>query len=159
MAETKSKTTLIIEPGKQEVVASRYFDAPIEKVFSAHIDPEAIKFWWGPAYLESTIDEFDPTPGGKWKISQREPSGERYGFHGVYHSVEPSQIVRTFEYEGVPGHVLMETTRFEEQDGKTLLTAISVYQTLEDRDGMVAAGMESGALESMDLLAQLVESK
>ena len=54
-------------------------------------------------------------------------------------------LLQTFEFEGVPGHVLMETTRFEEHNGKTLLTAISVYQSLEDRDGMVAAGMESGA--------------
>lgn len=66
--------------------------------------------------------------------------------------VPPERIVQTVEFEGVPGHVLLETATFEEHDGKTRLTA----QSFEDRDGMVQAGMEDGAVETMDRLAELL---
>jgi uncharacterized protein YndB with AHSA1/START domain len=83
----------------------------------------------------------------------RGPAGSEDAFHGVYHdAVAPERIVYTFEYEGMPGHVLLETITFEEQDGRTLMTDSSVFQSVADRDGMLQSGMESGAAESMDRL-------
>lgn len=90
---------------------------------------------------------------------QHTEDGNEYGFHGVYHSVEtPSRIVHTFEFEGMPGHVLLETLTFEERDGKTQLTGSTVFQTVEDRDGMIAAGMEGGAVESWDRFDALLKT-
>jgi uncharacterized protein YndB with AHSA1/START domain len=95
--------------------------------------------------------------GGRWRFVQLEPDGQEFGFHGVFHAiVAPERIVQTFEFEGVPGHVLLETATFEEHDGKTMLTAQSVFQSVEDRDGMVQSGMEQGAVETMDRLAELL---
>lgn len=95
--------------------------------------------------------------GGRWRFVEREPDGNEYGFHGVYHAIfSPERIVQTFEFEGVPGHVLLETATFEEHDGKTMLTAQSVFQSVEDRDGMVQSGMEEGAVDTMDRLAELL---
>ncbi len=72
----------------------------------------------------------------------------------MYHEVTaPERTVQTFEFEGVPGHVLLDTARFEDFDGKTKLTQQSVFQSVEDRDGMVQSGMEEGSTESMDRLA------
>ena len=96
-------------------------------------------------------------PGGQWRFIQRDPSGNEYGFHGVYHDVSrPERIVMTFEFEGWPGKVLMETMTLEEKDGITHLTDQSVFQSLADRDGMVASGMESGSTEGMQRLAELL---
>jgi uncharacterized protein YndB with AHSA1/START domain len=153
-----TNTNFIVVPGKQEVVITRTFDAPREVVFEACTDPKMIPQWWGPRVLTTAIERLDPTPGGLWRFIQRDPDGNEYAFHGVYHEVaRPERLVFTFEFEGMPGHVMLETVTFEEQGGGTLLTDQSIYQSVGDRDGMVASGMETGSTESMERLAELLE--
>jgi len=153
-----TKTNIIVEPGKQEIVMTRIFDAPRERLFKAYTNPDGIPQWWGPRYLTTTVDKMEVKQGGLWRFVQVDPDGNEHGFHGVYHDiVSPERIVQTFEYEGAPGHVLLETVTFDEQDGKTKLTTQSVFQSVEARDGMVQSGMEEGAVELMDRLAELVE--
>jgi uncharacterized protein YndB with AHSA1/START domain len=136
---------------------TRTFDAPRELVFKTMNDPALIPQWWGPSYLTTTVEEMDVRPGGKWRYVQRAPDGGEHAFHGVYHEIKaPERVVCTFEYEGTPGHVLLETIRLEEADGKTKMIDQSVFQSVEDRDGMVQAGMESGATEMMDRLEGLL---
>ncbi len=148
---------IAVPPGKQEVVITRTFDAPRALVFKAFTDPELIPKWWGPRGHTTTVDEMDVKPGGVWRFVDHDAEGNENAFHGVYHEiVAPERLVNTFEWEGLPGHVLLETVTFEGHDGKTKVTDTSVFQTLEDRDGMVANGMERGARESMDRLAKLL---
>jgi len=152
-----TKTNIIAEPGKQEIVMTRVFDAPRELVFKAYTDPKLIPQWWGPKDHTTTVDKLDVRPGGMWRFVQRGPDGNEYAFKGVYHeSLPPERLVYTFEFELMPGHVLLETVTFEEHDGKTKVTVTSVFQTVEDRDGMVKSGMEEGAVETWDRLAELL---
>jgi uncharacterized protein YndB with AHSA1/START domain len=152
-----SNGNLVIEPGKQEIVMTRTFDAPRELVFKTITDPDLIPQWWGPGYLTTTVDEMDVRPGGRWRYVQRDPAGSEHAFRGVYHDITaPQGFVCTFEYEGVPGHVLLETVTLEEVNGKTRMTEQSVFQSVGDRDGMVESGMESGATEMMDRLEKLL---
>lgn len=152
-------TTVIVEPGTNEVRAVRVFEAPRELVFATMMDPREIPNWWGPARLTTTVDRMEPHAGGSWRYEQRDRDGSVHGFHGVYHDVQASErVVMTFEYEGAPGHVLMTTAHFEDLGGgRTRLTQSSVYQSVTDRDAMVATGMESGLREGMDRIAALVE--
>jgi uncharacterized protein YndB with AHSA1/START domain len=152
-----NKTNIVAEPGKQLVVITRTFDAPRELVFKAYTDPKLIPQWWGPRYLTTTIDKLEARPGGIWRFVQRAPDGGQHAFHGVIHDiVQPERIVETFEYEGVPGHVALDTATFEERDGKTTVTSTSVFQSVEDRDGMVQSGMESGVVEGNERLDELL---
>jgi len=152
-----SKTELTVEPGTQEISMTRTFDAPRELVFETTMDPELIPRWWGPRYLETTVDEMDVRPGGRWRFLQRDPEGHVHAFHGVYHDITaPERMVCTFEYEGVPGHVLLQTATYEDVGGKTKLTLQSVFQAAADRDGMVKSGMETGARDMMDRMAELL---
>lgn len=152
-----TKPDYTIEPGKQEIVMTRTFDAPRDLVFKTMTDPNLIPRWWGPRYLSTKVDEMDVRPGGRWRYLQRDPQGNEHAFHGVYHDIAaPERLVFTFEYEGVPGHVLLDTVTLEEVDGKTRLTDQSVFQSVADRDGMVQSGMESGATETMDRLEELL---
>lgn len=152
-----AKINLIAEPGKQEIIITSTLDAPRDLVFKAYTDPNAIPQWWGPRGLTTVVDQMDVRPGGIWRFVHRDAEGNEYGFHGVYHDVvSPERIVSTFEFEGMPGHVLLATMTFEEQDGKTKLTDASVFQSVEDRDGMLQSGMEGGASESMDRLEELL---
>lgn len=153
---SKSKTTFTAEPGKPFVVMTREFDAPLQLVHKVMSDPESIPEWWGPAGMITIIDKFDAHNGGEWRILHRDNDGGEFAFRGVFHTVSPEYTARTFEWEGLPGHISLESATLEERNGKTLLTTRSVFQTQEDRDGMVGYGMESGATESMDRLAQLV---
>lgn len=153
------KINLIAEPEKQEIVITRDVDAPRDLAFKTLTDPSLIPQWWGPKSLTTTVDKMDVRPGGIWRYVQRGPDGNEYAFHGVYHEiVPPDRLVYTFEFEGMPGHVLLETVTFEEHDGKTTLTDKSVFQTVEDRDGMLKSGMEEGAAETMDRFAELLQA-
>ena len=156
---TMSKTEYVIEPGKQEVVITRMFDAPRELVFRAFTDPQLMKEWWGPRELSTTIDKFEARPGGEWRFVQRDAGGNEYGFHGVHHDVvAPERIVTTFEFEGVPGHVLLQSATFESVGDQTKLVQQAVYQSVADRDGMVASGMTRGSDDSMERLSELLET-
>jgi uncharacterized protein YndB with AHSA1/START domain len=151
------KTNLIAEPGKQEIVITRVFDAPRDILFKIMTDPKLIPQWWGPGYLTTTVDKMDVKFGGVWRYVQRNQDGNEFSFKGVYHEcVSPERLVYTFEFEGLPGHIFLETVTLEEQNGKTKLTDTSVFQTVDDRDGMLKSGMESGATESMDRLEEIL---
>jgi uncharacterized protein YndB with AHSA1/START domain len=144
---------VVANPGTQEIIITRSFDAPRELVFNAFTDPDAIRRWWGQRDSETIVDGLEARTGGRWRFVERDKDGNEYGFHGVFHEVtSPERIVWTFEFEGMPGHVLLETVTFEEQDGKTHMVDSSVFQSVTDRDGMLQSGMESGAAESFDRL-------
>jgi len=148
---------LIAEPGKQEIITTHRFEAPRELVFRAHTDPTLIPSWWGPKSMTTWIDQMDIRPGGAWRFIQQDPDGRQYAFHGIYHEIVPARrLVYTFEFEGMPGHVLLEALTFEQQDGCTLLTGHSVFQSVEDRDGMLYSSLQIGTSESMDYLAELL---
>lgn len=152
-----TKCEFLVPPGKQEIIITREFDAPPALVFKAFTDPDLIPKWWGPASMTTTVDYMDAISGGSWRFVQHDAAGNEYAFHGVYHDVlAPERLVYTFEWEGLPGHALLETVIFEGAGGKTKITDTSVFQTVEDRDGMVANGMEGGATEGMDRMAELL---
>ncbi len=152
-----SKLTVVVEPGKQEVHMTREFDAPRELVFKAYTDPALVARWWGLRQNTTRIDEMEARPGGRWRYVETDPEGNEFAFRGVYHDVvAPERIVQTFEFEGMPGHVLLETATFEDVGGKTKMVAQSVFQSVEDRDGMVASGMEYGAEEGYQRLDELL---
>jgi uncharacterized protein YndB with AHSA1/START domain len=154
----RSSELTITTPSDQEIVMTREFDAPRDLVFEAHTSCEHMSRWWGPRKYEFASCEIDFRPGGKWRIMHRGPEGEEYGFRGEYREiVPPERIVWTFEFEGFPGSVSVETLTLEEHDGKTTLTATSVYNTVEERDGMLQSGMEEGAKETMERLDEYLE--
>lgn len=147
----------VIEPGKQEVFSTCEFAAPRELVYRLYTDPALIPEWWGPAYLTTEVEVMDVYPGGRWRFIQRAPDGGVHPFNGVYHLVEaPRRLIYTFEYEGTPGQVILDTVTFEEKENKTLLNIHSVYPSVAERDGMVHESMESGAAEAMERLEKLI---
>ncbi len=156
----KQLTNIIAEPGKQEIVITREFNAPRELVFKAFTDPKLYKQWLGPRRLKMTLEKFEPRSGGSWRYIHEDKEGNKYAFHGVFHEVSPSLMIDTFEFEGLPekGHVSLETARLEEiSGGKTRLTIQSVFQSVADRDGMLQSGMEEGVNDSYERLDELLE--
>lgn len=155
---TTTPLTLDIPAGLPFIHGERWFDAPVELVWRAYTEPDLVARWQGPDRLVTTIGEWDLRPGGAWSHSQRDPAtGDEYGFRGVVHDVVPRETVtQTFEFLGMPGHVSLETLWLEEVDGRTRMRLRSVFQSVEDRDGMVASGMEGGMTEGYERLDELL---
>ncbi len=153
-----NKAALTAEPGSHEIIMERIFNAPRELVFKVMTDPKHIPQWWGPRIYTTIVDTMEVKAGGIWRYIQKGKDGSEFAFHGVYHSiVAPERIIDTFEFEGMPGHVLMETMTLEAQaDGKTKVTVSSVFQSVADRDGMLASGMADGSNESYDRLDEIL---
>src|SRR4029077_20097588 len=157
-ASTMSNTEYVVEPGKHDMVMTHTFDAPRELVFKAYTDPKHFAQWWGPREYTNRMDKFDVRRGGECRVVEVDSSGHEHAFRGVHHDVvAPERIVATFEYEGVPGHVLMQTATFEAVGDKTRIVQQAVFQSVEDRDAMIASGMKRGSDDSMDRLTELLE--
>ena len=151
-------TQITAEPGKHGVQTTREFGAPRELLFRAFTEPDLLVQWLGPRKYMMEIDRYEVRAGGRWRYIHRDDNGNEFGFHGVFHGTpSPERVVQTFEFEGYPGHVSLDTATFEENDGKTLLRINSVFQSVEDRDGMIESGMEEGMNEGFDRLDELLE--
>lgn len=135
----------------------REFDAPVEKVFRAHVEADLVEQWLGPRGYEMRIDHYDCRTGGSYRYVHIDGDNE-YGFYGSFHEVRPHEmIVQTFTFEGMPDGVALERMQLEELgDGRTRLTALSLVDSFEDRDAFVASGMEQGIRESYERLDELL---
>ena len=157
----KNQTKITAEKGVQELFIHREFEAPRELVFRAFSDPELITQWLGSCDMTMRIDYFDSRTGGSYRFIHSNPQGQEFAFNGVIHEVlEPERLIRTFEFEGLPerGHVVLETATFDAlPDNRTKLTIQSVFRSIADRDGIVAAGMEYGVNDSHKKLDELLE--
>lgn len=159
--EGGKKTEIEVESEKQEIIITREFDAPRRLVFKAFTHPDLYVQWIGPRGFKTTIDTFQPHSGGSWRYIQQDREGNETAFHGVNHEVLfPERIISTFEWDGLPekGHVILQTTRFEELSGeRTRMINQSLFQSMLDRDGMIQSGMEEGVNESYQRLDELLE--
>ena len=150
-------TKITAEPGVPFIDITREFDAPRDVLFRAHTDPELLVQWLGPRRLTMIIDRYDVRDGGSWRYIHRDEDGSEYGFHGVFHGTpSPDNMVQTFEFEGAPGHVSLDSLTLEEHHGRTIVRAQSVFQSVQARDAMVAAGMQDGLTEGYERLDELI---
>ena len=159
---SKNKTIVTAEPGKQELFITREFDAPRELVFKAHIDPQLYVQWLGPHGYEMILETFEPVNGGKYRYVHKDKDGNEYAFHGTFHAMSLESMIQTFEFEGYPGHVSLDSMTLEALPGnRTRATIHSVFQSVSDRDGLIQNGMETGVREGYerldDILAQAKE--
>ena len=157
---SENKTIVTAEPGKQDVIITREFDAPRELVFRAHTDPKLYAQWLGPHGYEMMLEVFEPYSGGRYRYIHKDKDGNEFCFHGVFHEISEDLMIQTFEFEGLPekGHVTLDTMQLEElPDGRTRITIQSLFRSVADRDGMVQAGMERGMREGYERLDELLE--
>ena len=159
MAAKSPASLSVTLPSDREIVLSRQFAAPRELVFEAMSQPQHLAHWYDPYGNSLALCEIDLRPGGAWRIVHRDPEGHEFGFRGqVREIVPPECMVRTFEFEGLPGHVSVETLVLTDLgDGRTQMTVTARFDSVEDRDGMLQSGMEDGAAASYDRLALYLE--
>lgn len=157
-----SKIIFTIKRDELKVIMERVFDAPRVVVWKTITDPVLIPRWWGPAKYPTTVDKMELKVGGTWRFISKDADGNEFAFNGVYKEIDPpKRLSQTFNFEPIgPGHESTETSILEETaDGKTKMTVTSIYKSIEDLDGTVESGMEAGARETWERLAELVATR
>jgi uncharacterized protein YndB with AHSA1/START domain len=157
--KTKHETTLTL-PSDREILITRKFDAPREIVWETITDPDLIAQWWGFARDTTEVKKMDVRPGGEWRYITHTSGGEDIDFHGTYREVKrPERLVHTFLFGDMPeGDGFVEITLVE-HDGVTELRDRSVFGSKEERDALIATGMEVGARETYERLAELLATR
>lgn len=152
------ETTIEADPALPTIRMTREFDAPVEHLFRAHADGDLVARWLGPDSQKMVVTQYDCRTGGAWRYSSSGEDGVEHRFFGSFHEVRPDErIVQTFTYEGFPDGVALETATFEDLgDGRSRLTWVSVCDSIEERDAMIASGMETGVVEGYAKLDRLL---
>jgi uncharacterized protein YndB with AHSA1/START domain len=155
-AKQPAGTSRITTPADREIRIERIFNAPRDRVWRAFTDPALVAQWWGRGN-KLVIERMEVERGGHWRFVEHSPDGV-HGFEGRYREVTPPErIVQTFEWDGMPGHVVIETATFEDLgDGRTKVVNTSLFHTTEERDGMLKSGMEQGVDQSYAALDKLL---
>jgi uncharacterized protein YndB with AHSA1/START domain len=155
---TTNAVTITVPEGLPFIEMTREFDAPVEAVYRAHTEPDLLKQWLGPRGYDMSIENFEMKAGGRYRYLHTDPKGQSYAFNGVVHVARPNElIIQTFEFEGYPDVVSLETMRLEALGaGRTRLSIHSVYPSVEARDGMAESGMEQGVTEGYEKLDELL---
>jgi uncharacterized protein YndB with AHSA1/START domain len=158
-----NQTKVTATPGGREIIIEREFEAQREKVWEAWTNPDLLKQWLGPKGYEMTVEKYEAKDGGSYRYIHKDPDGNEFTFRGVFHGFyKPYKAVQTFEFEGLPepGHVSLDTILLDDLgNGRTKVKTISVFQTPEDRDGMVQSGMEKGLREGYERLDDLLSKE
>jgi uncharacterized protein YndB with AHSA1/START domain len=148
----------VTTPTDREIHIERIFDAPRERVWRAMTDPKLLAQWWGRGN-PLVIERFEVERGGHWRVIEHTASGPQ-GFEGRFREVSPpDRFVQTFEWDGMPGHVAVNTTTLHDLgDGRTRLVTVSLFHTVAERDGMLKSGMEAGVNQSYAALDKVLAS-
>ena len=158
MTDQQTYKHTLTTQGDRQFLVERVFDAPRDRVFAAYTDPELIIQWYGPHGTEMTVDKMDARTGGDWRFVLRNPDGTETAFRGTYREVTPPErIVQTWEWEGMPGYVSLESATFEDLGDRTKVSTVATFYTQEERDGLLGSGMERGMNETYERLDQLLE--
>lgn len=150
--------TKLTTPTDREILIERVFDAPRDRVWRAFTEPELLAQWWGRGN-KLVIEKFELERGGHWRFVEHSEEGV-HGFEGRFREVTPKdRIVQTFEWDGMPGYTVLDTAEFHDLgDGRTRVVSTSLFYTAEERDGMLASGMETGLNQSYEALDRLLVS-
>lgn len=154
-----SRNNTAVNREEKAITMSRVFDAPRELVWKVCTSADFIPQWWGPHRMTTVVDQMEVEVGGAWRYIQTDAEGNEYAFKGLFKEVQPPErLTYTFEFEPMAGHISTETIIFEAlPNGRTKLTATTVYETLEDLEGILQSGMEGGAVETWDRLEALLK--
>jgi uncharacterized protein YndB with AHSA1/START domain len=152
------ETTIEADPNLPTIRIIRDFDAPPDRVFKAWVDPELIVQWLGPKSSEIRIDRWDARTGGSYRYASVQDGEEVAAFYGSFHEVRPGErLVQTFTWEGMPDGVSLDTMTFEDLgDGRTRTVGLSVVDSFEGRDAIMASGMDVGVDEGYEKLDALL---
>ena len=146
----------------RDLILTRTFDAPPEKVFNAWTQPTLLKQWFAPLPWTTVEAELDVRVGGTGLIVMRDSEGKDFPSRGVYLGVvKNSRLVFTdaftdaWELSEKP-FMLVELA-FEAQAESTKYTARVRHWTIADREAHENTGFHKGWVTCAEQLAALID--
>ena len=160
-ATTSNQTRIEADPALPTIRVVREFDAPRDRVYRAWTDPELVSRWLGPRSIEHRISHWDLRTGGSYRYVAWRDEQEVARFYGSFHEArQDERLVQTFTWEGYPDGVSLDTATFSDAgDGRTRVTVLSVVDTMQARDMMLASGMETGIVEGYERLDEVLAAQ
>ena len=133
---------------------------PLAKVWTAQTEGLYVKQWWAPAAYENVEVDLTLTPGGSWRVVQRDPEGNQYGFYGKVDRVEPERLFAvSLVSELYPDSEILLTQDFAASAAGTVVASTYAFDSQNALNTYLAlGGIERlrGASQRLDaLLAQL----
>lgn len=158
---TTNETRIEADPALPTIRIVRDFAAPAERVFRAWTDPELVARWLGPRSITNRMDHWDARTGGSYRYVSLRNGEVIASFYGSFHEVRPHErIVQTFTYDGAPDGVSLDIVTFEDLgDGRTRVDSLTLVESLETRDAVLASGMEQGVIEGYEKLDALLAER
>ncbi|MFL5501446.1 MAG: SRPBCC family protein [Gemmatimonadaceae bacterium] len=155
-AQEPTVKATVTTPTDREIRIERIFNASRDRVWQAMTDPELVAEWWGRGN-KLVIEKLEVKRGGHWRFVEHSAEGV-HGFEGRFREVTPPErVVQTFEWDGMPGYVIINTMTLEELgDERTRMVTTSQFYSTEERDGMLQSGMEGGMNQSYEALDRLL---
>lgn len=155
MIAKPSAATIVTTPSDREIVITRVISAPRRLVFEAYTNPAHPPHWMlGPEGWTMPVCEIDLRPGGVWHFVWRRSDGTEMSMHGVYHEIVPPERIVSTESWGDEWPETLNTLILTEEGGKTTITQRMLYPSKEARDAALKTGMQEGADQSFDRLAE-----
>lgn len=141
----------------REIVLTRVYAAPRQKVFDAWTDPEGFCRWFGPEGFTCTVHEMRVETGGRSRFDMVGPDGTVYTNRMVYLEVVPGQRIvaeHGSDVDDDPGRFRLTLTFDEQSDGKTVLTLRQLHPTAEQREAVIGFGAVELGFQTLGKLAR-----
>jgi uncharacterized protein YndB with AHSA1/START domain len=160
-------------PEQHQILITRSFAAPIEKVWDAWTNPETAVKWWGPKDWTSPEIKIDLHEGGTYLFCMRSPEGKDFWSTGTYEEIIPMiKLVFTDSFSDEKGNIMdpvkfgmdldfpreskVEVTFDEQDDNVTKLEIKYLPESEKVLKAMVKSQMKEGWNESLDKLASVL---
>jgi len=158
-AQEPTVKATVTTPKDREIRIERIFNASRDRVWKAMTDPELVAEWWGRGN-KLVIEKLEVKRGGHCRFVEHSAEGV-HGFEGRFREVTPPErVVQTFEWDGMPGYVIVNTMTLEDLgDDRTRMVTTSLFHTTAERDGFLQSGMEGGMNQSYEALDRVLATR
>lgn len=156
----ESKTKVIAEEGRHDILIQRDFELPVELLYVAHTDPELFGQWMSHEYGTTRMVKFECRNHGGWRFETIDPEGNLlFAANGVIHELVVNQrIVRTFEMENTAFAAQLEFLEFEPIDkDRSRLTMLQLFKSIELRDQLLKMPFAHGLNMAHDRLESVIK--
>jgi uncharacterized protein YndB with AHSA1/START domain len=146
-----------------EMTVVAEFDAAVDRVWQVWEDPRKLEKWWGPPGWPASFTTFEFTEGGKVEYHMTGPEGEKAPGYWRFEAIEQHRRIRFLDgfasEDGSPNDqmptMVMEMT-LDEADGKTKMTTVTKFNSLEELEQLLEMGMDEGMTLAMGQIDDLL---
>lgn len=160
----KHQATFTKEPANNQLLVTRAYDAPVEKVWRAWTEREILDHWWGPKPWRAETKTLDFKPGGRWHYAMVGPQGERHWSLVEFKAINPGRSFRSdcvfCDENGATsefGPAMHWYVEFSATPTGTMVNVTLTFDKDTDLQKIVEMGFQGGFTIGLNQLDELLE--